>query len=73
MKQGLAIMKAPIELIVLKGKYKLELKNSNDQGVQYLQWDDQHITSGDVQALKEFVEIVYRAGFSDGSVAGMNK
>jgi hypothetical protein len=72
MKQGLAIMKAPIELTAKNGKFRLELKNNNEI-LRYLQWDYDHISGEEVEALKAFIEIVYRQGFSDGSVAGMNK
>ncbi len=73
MKQGLVALKAPIELTVKKHKYRLELKNKNDDTLRYIQWDDYYITSDDVEAIKEFAETVYRAGFADGSVTAMNK
>lgn len=71
--QGLVALKAPIELTIKKGKYRIELKNKDDNTIQYLQWNDWYITGEDVEAIKEFAEIVYRTGFSDGSITAMNK
>jgi hypothetical protein len=64
--QGLVTLTTPLALTVDKDKVRLELKN------HYLQWNADSISTKEIQTIWDFVQIVYKAGFSDGASKAMN-
>jgi hypothetical protein len=66
-KQGLVTMTTPVEVKLVKNKVRIELKGHTF----HLQWNADFIDTNEIQLIREFVELVYKAGFSDGASKAM--
>lgn len=65
--QGLVTLTTPLELKTVDGKVRLELQGRTF----YLQWQEDTISAKEIETIKNFVELVYKAGFSDGAIKAL--
>lgn len=67
-KQGLVTFTTPVEVKLIKNKIRVELKGHTF----FLQWNADFIDTNEIEIIKNFVELVYKAGFSDCADKIMN-
>jgi ribosomal protein L4 len=68
MAQGLVTTTTPVELVVEKERSTIKLRDRQ----KTIKWDNRLLDENQSKVLLEFIEFVYRAGFSDGAVIALN-
>jgi hypothetical protein len=66
--QGSVTLTTPVEVKLIKNKIRIELKGHTF----FLQKNADFIDTNEIEIIKNFVELVYKAGFSDCADKMMN-
>ena len=66
MAQGLVTNTTPVQLIVEKERTTIKLREKT------IKWDNRLLDENQSKVLLEFIEFVYKAGFSDAAALALN-